>query len=97
MTTEKQTLNNQTVPQTRTPIQNCVHEELANYFQLLDGQRPHRLYRLVMDQAEKALFTTVLEECHGNQSKAAKYLGLSRGTLRVKLKEYECADKEDRN
>lgn len=80
------------LPQTRTPIQLCVHEELTNYFRLLDGQTPQNLYRLVIDQAEKVLLTTVLNECNGNQSKASKYLGLSRGTLRSKMKEYECTD-----
>jgi len=49
-----------------------------------------------MRQADKALITSVLEECNGNQSKAALYLGLSRGTLRSKMSDYGCIDKASR-
>ena len=94
MTTINQTLIKQPLPQTRSPIQDCVQAEMAMYFHMLDGQTPHKLYRLVMDQAEKALLTTVLAECNGNQSKTAIYLGLSRGTLRSKISDYEYADKK---
>lgn len=68
-----------------TAIQQCVHAELRRYFDLLDGEAPHDLYRMVMQQTEAALFSSVLEECHGNQSKAAVWLGINRGTLRAKL------------
>ena len=70
-----------------TNIQNCIEDELTRYFELLDGQAPHDLYRMVMSQVEVTLITYVLEECGNNQSKAAEYLGISRGTLRNKLTE----------
>ncbi len=68
-----------------TNIQNCVAEELNRYFELLDGQPPSDLYRMVMSQVEHTLIAHVLEECGNNQSRAAEYLGISRGTLRNKL------------
>lgn len=37
---------------------------------------------------EKAVLENVMAQVKYNQSKAAKKLGLSRGTLRVKLKEH---------
>ncbi len=52
---------------------------------MLDGQAPHDLYRMVMQQAERALLAYVMEETRHNQSKAAAWLGISRGTLRAKL------------
>jgi len=68
-----------------TVIQQCVHAELNRYFDMLDGESPHDLYRMVMQQTEAALLASVLKECRGNQSKAAAWLGINRGTLRAKL------------
>lgn len=68
-----------------TVIQRCVQDELKRYFDLLDGQPPHDLHRMVMQQTETALLTYVMQECCNNQSKAATWLGISRGTLRGRL------------
>lgn len=68
-----------------TAIQRCVHDELRRYFELLDGESPRELHKLVMGQVETALFEYVMDECRGNQSRAAQWLGISRGTLRGKL------------
>ena len=47
---------------------------------------------MVMQQTEAALLSSVLEECRGNQSKAASWLGINRGTLRAKLAALETED-----
>ena len=73
-----------------TPITHCVREELRRYFDMLDGQVPANVYHMVMRQAEHALIDSVMRECGGNQSKATKWLGISRGTLRNKLAEMGC-------
>lgn len=46
------------------------------------------LYELILEQVEAPLFRTVMEMTRYNQSKAARVLGVSRGTLRTKLKRY---------
>ncbi len=46
------------------------------------------LYELVLEEIEGPLFRTVMELTRYNQSKAARVLGVSRGTLRTKLKRY---------
>lgn len=46
------------------------------------------LYQLVLEEIEGPLFRTVMELTRYNQSKAARVLGVSRGTLRTKLKQY---------
>jgi len=46
------------------------------------------LYQLVVEEVEGPLFRTVMELTRYNQSKAARVLGVSRGTLRTKLKRY---------
>lgn len=71
-----------------SPLQLQVEKELHQYFDILNGQKPSELHDLVIGQVEEALFRVVLEYCHGNQSKAAAYLGINRGTLRKKLAQY---------
>jgi Fis family transcriptional regulator len=46
------------------------------------------MYELVLRQVEQPLLEAILEHTKGNQSKAAEYLGLNRGTLRKKLRTY---------
>ncbi len=73
---------------TISPLQEQVESELEQYFKILHGQEPSQLYDLVIGQVEEALFRVVLERCDGNQSRAAVYLGINRGTLRKKLAHY---------
>lgn len=49
------------------------------------------LHEVVLREVEKPLFAEVLRHCEGNQSRAAATLGLSRATLRKKLREYGLA------
>jgi two-component system, NtrC family, response regulator AtoC len=43
---------------------------------------------LVLDDVERRLITEAMERCSGNQSKAARLLGVSRDTLRYRLKKH---------
>ncbi|MGB0865037.1 MAG: helix-turn-helix domain-containing protein [Granulosicoccaceae bacterium] len=67
----------------------CIESELENYEALLEGQQATDIHRLVMDQAERAVINYALRRVQGNQSQAACMLGISRGTLRKKVREYE--------
>ncbi|MDP3559436.1 MAG: helix-turn-helix domain-containing protein [Legionellaceae bacterium] len=81
-----------------TKIENAVHEEsLARHVtQLVKSYLTSgnlkgaslNLYELVLEEIEPPLFRTVMELTRYNQSKAARVLGVSRGTLRTKLKHY---------
>jgi Fis family transcriptional regulator len=75
--------------QQATSIQHCVQNELERYFDLLDGEEPSHLYRMVIRQVENALLESVMRECRGNQTRAALWLGISRGNLRNKLSNME--------
>ncbi len=66
-------------------------EALQTYFQSLNGHRPGALYDLVIGEVEKPLFRAVLNYTDGNQSRAAEILGINRGTLRKKLRDYRLA------
>jgi Fis family transcriptional regulator len=65
-----------------------VETALQQYFLHLDGQPTNDLYQLVLTEVEEPLLEAVLSYTRNNQSKAAEMLGLNRGTLRKKLKQY---------
>ena len=71
-----------------TPLRDCIEKELNNYFELLDGQEPSNLHAMLVGEAERVLLGVVLQVTGQNQTRAAKYLGLSRGTLRKKMQLY---------
>jgi Fis family transcriptional regulator len=82
------------IPSTGTPqqpLRTCVTQALENYFSQLEGNAPSNLYELVLAEVESPLLEVVLRQTRGNQTKAAKLLGISRGTLRKKLKQYDLA------
>jgi Fis family transcriptional regulator len=45
-----------------------------------------KLYRFILATIEKPLIESVLNRTCGNQSKAAKFLGINRNTLHSKIK-----------
>jgi len=63
-----------------------VESLLGEYFTMLDGELPCDLYDVVMREVELPLLRSVMHYVGNNQSQAACVLGLSRGTLRKKLK-----------
>ena len=70
------------------PLRSQAAEALQCYFETLNGHKPARLYDLVMREVEEPLFQVVMDHVQGNQSRAATILGINRGTLRKKLKEF---------
>lgn len=74
------------------PLCQTVKRTLENYIKQLDGDVPNNFYDMVIREIEKPLFEVIMTYANGNQSKAADALGISRGTLRKKLKEYELDD-----
>lgn len=77
------------IEQRKYSLRSSVEVCLNYYFNQLGGNKPSNLYHMVISEAEQALLKTVLEHTNGNQSRAADYLGITRGTLRKKLKQYE--------
>lgn len=69
-------------------LRDSVQMALTNYFMRLEGQSVTALYEMVLQEVELPLLETVMDHVKGNQSKAARLLGLNRGTLRKKLKTY---------
>ena len=70
-------------------LNGCVREAMRRYFGLLDGHDTRNLYSLVVAEVERPLLEEVLDYTNHNQTRAAEILGINRGTLRKKLKEYD--------
>jgi Fis family transcriptional regulator len=69
-------------------LKNFTEDALHSYFKNLNGHKPADIYKLVMGQVEPPLFKSVMDYTDGNQSLASEILGISRATLRKKLKQY---------
>ncbi len=72
----------------KQPIRRSVTSAIELYLDDMNGYRVNDLYHVVMHEVEPAILSVVMEHVAGNQSQAAELLGISRGTLRKKLKEY---------
>lgn len=70
------------------PLNGCVRKALEKYFADLDGHAPGELYQLMLGEVEKPLLEKVIQHTGGNQTRASEILGINRGTLRKKLKQY---------
>ncbi len=74
---------------TKRPLCQHVKESLENYFDQMDNHTiPNNIYGMVLAEVEKPLLEEVLKRTNNNQSRAAEYLGISRGTLRKKMAIY---------
>ena len=80
--------------QIRPPVNNQhslrFHVEIAltRYFQHIEDEPVRNLHQMVMAEVEAPLLRAVMQRAGNNQSKASIMLGLNRGTLRTKLKQY---------
>lgn len=70
-------------------LSDCVEQAMDNYFKQLEGQAVSDVYDLVMAEVEAPMLQIVMKYTRHNQTKAAHVLGLNRGTLRKKLKQYD--------
>lgn len=69
------------------PLRRHTERALKDYLAHLNGHRPSGLYELVLREVEEPLVRVVLGHVDGNQSRAADILGITRATLRRKMRE----------
>ncbi len=75
--------------QSNEALSNQVINAVKGYLTAVGSKDANlNLYQLIVEEVEAPLFRTVMELTRYNQSKAARVLGVSRGTLRTKLKRY---------
>ena len=68
-----------------------VRARVSDLFSRLEGDDFDGLYRLVIGEVEGSLLEAVMNETGGNQGRAARILGINRGTLRKKLRAHGLA------
>lgn len=72
-----------------THLSAAVHGAVETFLENMDGHECTDLYDLVLKEVERPLLECVMQDCKGNQTRAAKVLGISRGNLRTKLSRYK--------
>lgn len=72
-------------------LRESVRIATERYLRALGDDPPGDLYRLLLAEVEAPLFEAVLRHYRGNQTRAAQALGISRVTLRKKLRQLDGA------
>ena len=75
----------------RGSVRACV----SQYLKELDGQISSDVYQMVLAEVEAPLLEEIMAYTRNNQTKASIMLGLNRGTLRKKLKQYNLISSKD--
>jgi len=82
----------QSLPGTDQALTGYVTDLLANAQNGKDG----RIYTRAIEQLERELFGQAINLAHGNQAKAARWLGVSRLTMREKLNRFGLHPAQDK-
>ncbi|MBB5215080.1 helix-turn-helix domain-containing protein [Parapusillimonas granuli] len=69
----------------KNPLEQSVRDQLQRYLTDLGDSEPRDMLAMVIHCVERPVLQVALEQSHGNQSKAAEMLGITRSTLRKKL------------
>lgn len=73
---------------TQDSLRATVQESIRRYLEDMGNTEPEGLHRRLMEQVEPPLIEEILAYTDGNQTRAAKILGMTRNTLRTKLRNY---------
>ena len=76
-------------------LRESVTLAVRHYLNELDGQISADVYQMVLAEIEAPLLREVMAYTGNNQTKASIMLGLNRGTLRKKLKQYNLISPKD--
>jgi Fis family transcriptional regulator len=73
-------------------LRQAVKDTLRNYFTNIGGEQPVDFYSILLEEIERPLLEALINYTNYNQVRMAHILGISRGTLRKKLKQYGLLD-----
>lgn len=77
-------------------LKDCVQMTVQMHLATVGGKNINNLYELVLGEMEQAMIERVLDYTDGNESRTAKILGISRGTLRQRRKAFGHYDRKYR-
>ena len=77
----------ETIIESNTSIHDEVTALVKQYLTEM-GSDTRNMHSMLIEVVEQPLLDAVMQNCKYNQVRAAKLLGMSRGTLRKKLKHY---------
>ena len=70
-------------------LSKTIKQETISYLKKMNGTGVSNLHNLFVSETEKILISTVLDFLGGNVTKTADYLGINRGTLIKRIKDYK--------
>lgn len=70
------------------PLRDHVQKNIKRYLEDMGNTEPQHVYRKLLAEIEPPLIEEVLRYAGGNQSRTARILGMTRNTLRSKLRRY---------
>jgi len=76
-------------------LRDAVTLAVRAYLDELDGHPATDVYPMVLAEIEAPLLAEVMAHSRNNQTRASLMLGLNRGTLRKKLKQYNLISEKD--
>ena len=70
------------------PLRQHVKNTISRYLQDMGNTKPENLYQMLLAEIEPPLIEEILKRTSGNQTQAAGMLGMTRNTLRSKMRRY---------
>ena len=78
----------------KLPLEELLYLRLGHFFDQLDGRKLPGLYKVLLDQMDRAVLRQALERNEGQLGAAATFLGVDRNALSRKAKRLKVAAKE---
>lgn len=75
--------------QTKINLKDYTRHTIKDYLSKLKGHQINNLYDFVIDEIEKGIILEVMEFTNNNQTKASEILGITRTTLRNKIRKHQ--------
>jgi len=73
-------------------LSKTIKQETLSYIGKMNGEGVSNLHNLFISEVEKSLISAVLGHLGGNVTRTARFLGINRGTLIKKIKDYGIND-----
>ena len=77
----------------KVKLQDYTRHTVRQYLQKLDGHQAQNLYDFVIDEIEIGIILEVLNFTDGNKTQCAEILGITRTTLRNKIRKHNLGQK----